>query len=121
MGEHFAAVNPDKGQYLDSNSLGMETKLDWMLASPVPAILAWLLADGAPISGGSAMQGSWAGDRIVVAGDEGPSASLWARAHREFRDITIEAFEALASECPCIGLKYQDEGVLDDDDKFAPD
>ena len=121
MGEYFAAVNTDKGQYLDSNSLGMETKLDWMLASPVPAILTWLLADGAPISGGSAMRGSWAGDRIVVAGDEGPSASLWLRAHREFQDVTIAAFEALASDCADINLEYQERGVLDDDGRFVPD
>jgi uncharacterized protein (DUF433 family) len=120
MGESFAAVNPDKGQYLDSNSLGMATKLDGLLATPLPAILTWLMADGAPISGGSAMRGSWAGDRIVVAGDEGSSASLWEKAHRDYRDITVGAFEALASECSSIALTYQDAGVLDDDNRFVP-
>ncbi len=46
MGEYYMIVNSDKGQYLDSNSLGMSVKLDGLIASPLPAILVWLLADG---------------------------------------------------------------------------
>jgi hypothetical protein len=121
MGEYFLIANPDKRQYLDSNSLGMSVKLDGVIGGPLPGILVWLLADGSPVSGGSVMRGSWAGDRIIVAGDEGPSASVYQRAQAEFRNITIEAFEALAAGCSLVNLQYSESGLLDDDGRFIAD
>jgi hypothetical protein len=119
VGEYYIIANPDKRQYLDSNSLGgMSVKLPGVMASPLPQILVWLLADSAPISGGCGMGGTWAGDRIVVAGDEGPSADVWERAHAEYRDITVETFEDLAAHCSYIDIKYSEEGLLDDDSRF---
>jgi hypothetical protein len=119
MGEYYIVANPDKRQYLNSNSLGgMSVKLPGVLASPLPQILVWLLADSAPISGGWGMAGIWAGDRIAVAGDEGPSAGVYERARAEFRDITVEAFEDLAAHCTYIDIKYHEEGLLDDDGRF---
>jgi hypothetical protein len=121
MGEYHIVANPDKRQYLSSNSLGgMSVKLPGVMASPLPQILVWLLADGAPISGGWGVGGTWAGDRIVVAGDEGLSASVFERAHAEFRDITVEAFEDLAANCSYIEIKYCEEGLLDDNGRFTP-
>ena len=119
MGEYYIVANADKRQYLNSNSLGgMSVKLPGVMASPIPQILVWLLTDSAPISGGSGIRGTWAGDRIVVAGDEGPSASVWERAQGEYRDITVEAFEDLAAHCSYIDVKYSEEGLLDDDGRF---
>ena len=118
MGEYYIVANPDKRQYLNSNSLGMSVKLLGVMASPLPRILVWLLADGAPISGGWGMGGTWAGDRIVVAGDEGTSAGVFERAHAEFRDITVEAFEDLAAHCSYSFIKYCEQGLLDDDGRF---
>jgi hypothetical protein len=66
------------------------------------------------------MGGTWAGDRIVVAGNEGPSAGVFERAHAEFRDITVEAFEDLAAHCSFYCMKYCEEGMLDDDGRIIP-
>ncbi len=121
MGEYYRIVNSDKGQCLVCNSLGMSVKLDGVIASPLPAILVWLLADGAPSAGTVAMRGSWAGDRIIVARDEGESASIWERAHIEYRDITVEAFETLAADSSYIGLAYEERGILDEEGKFVAD
>ncbi|MHC5543243.1 hypothetical protein ACYOEI_33900 [Singulisphaera rosea] len=121
MGEYFMIVNPDKGQYLDSNALGTSVKLDGLIASPLPKILVWLLADGAPLTGGTPMRGSWAGDRLIVAGDEGPSEPVYRRAHAEYRDITIEAFEALAAGSSIVFLEYEEQGMLDDEGELIPD
>jgi hypothetical protein len=120
LGEYYIVANPDKRQFLNSNSLGMSVKLPGMMAGPLPQILVWLLAEGAPISGGWGLAGTWAGDRIVVAGDEGPSAKVYQRANAEFRDITIEAFEDLADHCSYIYMKYNEEGWLDDNGRFTP-
>ncbi len=97
---------------------GCSVKLDGLIASPLPAILVWLLADSLPSTGKSAMRGSWAGDPIIVAGDEGESASIYERAHLEYRDITIEAFETLAADSSYIGLEYEEQGKLDEQGKF---
>jgi hypothetical protein len=121
MGECYIVANPDKRQYLNSNSLRMSVKLSGVMASPLPQILVWLLADSAPISGGWGMGGTWAGDRIFVAGDEGSSSGVFELAHAEFRDITVEAFEDLAAHCSFTHIKYCEEGVLDDDGRFIPE
>jgi hypothetical protein len=121
LGEYYAIVNTDKEEYIDGGTLGMSVKLDGLIGSPLPEILVWLLADGRPVSGQSPMQGSWAGDRIVVAGDEGRSAPIWERAQAGFRDITVQAFEALAEACPYICFKYEEEGLLDQEGKFVRD
>lgn len=118
MGEYYIIANPEKRQYLDANSLGMSVKLAGLIGGPLAEILVWLLADGAPVSGGSTLQGAWSGDRIIVAGDEGPSSSVYERAHHDYLDITVEAFEALASGCPLVSIKWHEAGVLDDDSKF---
>jgi hypothetical protein len=119
LGEYYIIANPEKRQYLDSNSLGMSVKLTGLIAGPLAEILVWLLADGHPVSGGSTLQGAWSGDRIIVPGDEGPSSSVYERAHADYRDITVEAFEALAAECPLVYFKWHEAGVLDDDGKVA--
>jgi hypothetical protein len=121
MGEYYIVANPDKRQYLNSNSLGgMSVKLSGVMASPLPQILVWLLAESAPISGGWGMGGTWAGDRIVVAGDEGPSAGVFEQAHADFRDITVEALEDLAAHCSYIDTMYYEGGLLNDDGRFIP-
>jgi hypothetical protein len=86
LGEYYIVANPDKRQYLNSNSLGVSVKLPGVMAGPLPQILVWLLAEGAPITEGLGIAGTWAGDRIVVAGDEGPTSEVYQRAHAELRD-----------------------------------
>jgi hypothetical protein len=73
--------------------------------------LAVLLADGNNRGGGDLRSdhpvvGSWAGDRIVVAGDyadEGkftgdPGRSLYRVAHDEYADISRQALRAMADD-----------------------
>jgi hypothetical protein len=118
LGEYYVIANPDKRQCLNSLSLGMLVKLPGVMAGPLPQILVWLLAEGAPITGGWGMAGTWAGDRIVVARDEGPSSEVYQRAYAEFSDITVEAFEDLADHCSYVYLTYNEQGWLDDDGRF---
>lgn len=121
MGEYFIVANLDKRQHLDPNTLGMSSKLDGVIGGPLADILIWLLADAAPpLFGRPGWRGSWAGDRIVVAGDEGSAAGAYAEAISRSRDITIEAFEASANSS-FILMKYGEAGVLDDDGKFILD
>lgn len=77
MGQGYLIVNLDKKEYLDPNSFGNGVKLTEFGYQPgVMMALAALLADGNGEGGGdlrsnSPLIGSWAGDRIVVAGDYG--------------------------------------------------
>lgn len=121
MGEYYIVANSDKRQYLNGNSLGMSVTLPGVMASPLSQILIWLLAEGTPISGGIGLRGTWAGDRIVVAGDEGSLTDLVERTHAEFQDITVEAFEDMAAHCSDSYIRYCEEGLLDNDGRFIPE
>jgi hypothetical protein len=83
MGQYYVVVNLDKRQYIHPHKLGDGLKLLEFGASGCGTMtaLALLLADGNGRGGGdlylpddcppdvAAVVGSWAGDRIVVAGD----------------------------------------------------
>ena len=73
MGEYYIVANPDKRQYLNSNSLRMSVKLLGVMVSPLPRILVWLLADGGRFRGG----GGWEAPGPVTG-----SSSRAMRAHR---------------------------------------
>src|SRR5262245_16704085 len=101
MGQHYLIVNLDKKQFLDSHNCGDGLKLLEFACSAggTLAALAVLLADGndrgGDFRGGHPVVGSWAGDRIVVAGDyadEGlftgdPNRSLHRVARDEYEDV----------------------------------
>lgn len=76
MGQYYLVVNVDKGEYLNPHRFGDGLKLleFGSSASGTMTGLAVLLADGNNRGGGDlrtdhTIVGSWAGDRIVVAGD----------------------------------------------------
>lgn len=76
MGQYYLIVNVDKGQYLHPHKFGDGLKLMEFGNSQYGTLtgLAVLLADGNNRGGGDLrtddpIVGSWAGDRIVVAGD----------------------------------------------------
>jgi hypothetical protein len=78
MGQYYVIVNLDKHQYINPHNFGEGAKLMDFGASSGGAMtaLAVLLADGNGRGGGDLYSndpiiGSWAGDRIVVAGDYG--------------------------------------------------
>ncbi len=76
MGQYYLACNLDKKQLIDPHDFGDGAKLMEFACSPsgTAGALAVLLADGNGRGGGDCRSenpiiGSWAGDRIVVAGD----------------------------------------------------
>lgn len=78
MGQYYRTVNLDKKQVLDPHEFNDGAKLMEFASSSCGMLraLAILLADGNGRGGGDLhssdpLVGSWAGDRIVIAGDYG--------------------------------------------------
>ena len=75
MGQYYYIVNLDKRQFLHPHKLGDGLKLlEFGCSHNTMVCLAVLLADGNGRGGGdlhskNPLVGSWAGDRIVIAGD----------------------------------------------------
>lgn len=75
MGQYYKIVNLDKGQYLKPHKFNDGAKLlEFGDGGLTMTALAVLLADGNNRGGGDLRSdnpviGSWAGDRIVIAGD----------------------------------------------------
>ena len=96
MGQYFITVNLDKKQYLDPHKFGSGLKLGEFSSAKqgLPSALCLLLATD---SSESPWLGSWAGDRIVVAGDYGTPKygvvmseddTLYTHAREHFADIS---------------------------------
>ncbi len=113
MGQYYLIVNLDKKQYLHPHKCGDGLKLLEFCCSANGTLtaLAILLADGNNRGGGDLRSnhpiiGSWAGDRIVIAGDyadEGkftpdPARNLYGVAHDEYQDISRQALRAMADD-----------------------
>jgi hypothetical protein len=113
MGQYYLIVNLDKKQYLHPHRFGDGLKLLEFGCSATGTLtaLAILLADGNGRGGGDLRSenpviGSWAGDRIVIAGDyadEGkftgdPASNLYAVAGKEYQDISRQALRAMADD-----------------------
>lgn len=111
MGQYYNVINLDKKQRLNPHKLGNGLKLMefGMSSYGTMTALAVLLADGNGRGGGDLhsddpLIGSWAGDRIVIAGDygdagkfvpegyvdsEGEPVNLSYYAERNFEDISL--------------------------------
>ena len=113
MGQYYLIVNLDKKQFLHPHKCGDGLKLMEFAcsASGTLTALAILLADGNNRGGGDLRSdhpviGSWAGDRIVIAGDyadEGrftgnPGRNLYRVAHDDYADISRQALRAMADD-----------------------
>ncbi len=114
MGQYYKIVNLTKKQYLHPHRFGDGLKLMEfsMSASGVMAGLAILLADGNGRGSGdlhsdNPIIGSWAGDRIVIAGDyadEGKwehKATIYSHCDEEegnFTDVGEEVLMALLDD-----------------------
>lgn len=114
MGQYYLIVNLDKKQFLHPHKCGDGLKLLEFASSANGTLtaLAILLADGNNRGGGDLHSehpiiGTWAGDRIVIAGDyadEGkftadPSRTLYHVAHDEYEDISRQTLRAMADDC----------------------
>ena len=109
MGQYYVIANLDKRQYLSPHSFGSGLKLMEFSSDgeSIMQAVAILLADGNNRGGGDLrthhpLVGSWAGDRIVVAGDyaddgkfcdgevgdEGQKLNLHSVARTQYEDIS---------------------------------
>jgi hypothetical protein len=113
MGQYYLIVNLDKKQFLHPHKCGDGLKLLEFAcsASGTLTALAILLADGNNRGGGDLRSdhpiiGTWAGDRIVIAGDyadegkftDDPACNLYRLAHDEYEDISRQALRAMADD-----------------------
>lgn len=113
MGQYYLVVNIDKKEYLDPHCCGDGLKLleFGCSANGTLTALAILLADGNSRGGGDLQTknptvGTWAGDRIVVAGDyadEGRFVSdqkrnLYDAAREELQNVSRPALRAMADD-----------------------
>ena len=125
MGQYYKIVNLDKQEFLDTYTFNDGAKLLEFGCSSEGTLtaLAILLADGNGRGGGdlhsnNSIIGSWAGDRIVVAGDyadkhnflnidqiakhkmlqDGEDPNLYDHAVEHFKDISEAALIALLDD-----------------------
>lgn len=122
MGQYYLICNIDKEEYINPHKFGEGWKLMEFANSRYGTLcgLAVLLADGNNRGGGDLHSdheiiGSWAGDRVVVAGDyadegkflpDGPelkakefkdgSVNLFAYAGEKYTDVSDEVIDAIA-------------------------
>jgi hypothetical protein len=109
MGQYYYIVNLDKKQYLHPHQFGNGLKLMEFGCSDLGAMtgLAILLAEGNGRGGGdldsdNPIIGSWARDRIVVAGDyaddEYDGNTIYNVASDCFEDISVKVILALCDD-----------------------
>lgn len=114
MGQYYVICNLDKRQMLTPHKLGDGSKLLEFGCSPdgTMAGLAILLADGNGRGGGDLRSknpiiGTWAGDRIVIAGhyaddgkflDGATDHNLFSYAKENFEDISWQVRAALEDD-----------------------
>jgi hypothetical protein len=113
MGQYYCIVNLDKKEFLHPHKFGDGLKLLEFGCSGDGTMtgLAILLASGNGRGGGdldssNPIVGSWAGDRIVVAGDYGTeglfvdadNSNLYDVAREDFTDISETVIEAMADD-----------------------
>lgn len=116
MGEYYRAVNLDKKEYICGSSIGLcILKLSSIVEPPFASLLVWLLAERT-YPDDSKWLGSWAKNRIVLAGDEGSAREIYdaTKYDFEFTDITIPVFEAYINYNYFSRIEYWELGMIDD-------
>jgi len=116
MGQYFRIVNLDKRQYINPHSFNDGAKLLEFGCGGVGTMtaLAVLLADGNGYEGGDLHSnhpiiGSWAGDRIVVAGEYGERGKWVTKQDAvEFSVRESEEFSRTRLTLHTVASLYQD-------------
>lgn len=127
MGQYYKIVNLDKLEYLDPHRFGDGLKLLEFGSSGCGTMnaLAILLADGNGRWGGDLdsekpIVGSWAGDRIVVAGDyadkgkweiEGPGQTLYGLVAKKGKDVSKSVIAAMMDDS-YLKRSLQESGIV---------
>jgi hypothetical protein len=113
-------INLDKQEFLDPEAFGDgKTLLEFARGSSlVLTALAWLCAEDNGKGDGDApadsLVGTWARDRIVVAGDYGKvdpvlGVSLYERARETYTNVSAVAIQMLARD-PQVRARFVDLG-----------
>jgi hypothetical protein len=94
MGQYYRIVNLDRSEYLDPGCFEQGPKFHnlWSRGGIMEALGVLLASDRFE---GDDVTGRWAGQRVVVLGDEAraePWRGLWDQTHEEpFEDISAKA------------------------------
>lgn len=123
MGQYYLVVNVDRGEYLHPHKFGDGLKLMEFGNSHCGTLLglAVLLADGNGRGGGdlrtdNPIVGSWAGDRIVVAGDyaDGGKFLPGDAPESELQKIADECFTEGHQKAEGVNLYHYAEAKFED-------
>ena len=97
MGQYFVAANLDKEEYLHPHKLddGMKLLEIALSTNGVATALCLLLADNEPsmVNDPDGIVGRWAGDRVILVGDDGVSkkpdgSELYRHVQETFADVS---------------------------------
>lgn len=129
MGQYYLVVNPDREEYLHPHRFGDGLKLMEFANSRYGVLLglAVVLAQGngkglGDLRSDRDVVGSWAGDRVVVAGDYGETGehgapdgeTLYSTAKARYDDISDEVIRAVVEgegdNHPLANLDMDDDG-----------
>lgn len=118
MSESFFIADLDRREFLDPSPLGGYNFGD-ALGEPISGMLVWLVArTGDPRA--LPFRGRWAGDRILVAGEEGAARDVWeACRFLTYRDLTVPVFEEYAGADPFRKEHFWRAGFLTDAGRFV--
>lgn len=95
MGEYYLTINLDKKQYIDPHAFGDGAKLFQQPTTGQALIV--LTADGNDLNDeyNNPIVGAWAGDRIVVAGDD---VNEEHKNHRNLYEYALANYEDVSEQ-----------------------
>lgn len=117
MGEYFITVNPAKRQYLSHHRLPFNARYNGLLSATQGLTMGLLVSDIAPQHRVHPLIGTWAGDAVIVTGDDygcpdvagiktstaaDSKRNLYWMASDEFEDITFKAIAMLCEFDPAM-------------------
>ena len=119
VGEYFRIVNLDKRQFFEGHSLNLSGKFSNLHREPLSSMLVWVLTKTTH-SDRPQFRGTWDGDRIVIAGDEGEHRDVFEQSD-DYQDISVPLIEEWLDLDPSRGIDYWQRGLVDDDGRFVLD
>lgn len=119
MGEYYRVVNLDKRQCFSGRTLGLCQKFHSLQSEPMSSLVVWVLAKTAHLRK-PPLLGSWAGDAVMIVGDEGDAAQLYEESET-FDDISVALIEEWIDFEPIRVAKYWERGLVNEDGRFVLD
>ena len=119
MGEYFRVVNLDKRQYFAGHSLELSGKFSGLQAEPLSPMLVWVVTRTTHLDS-PRFRGSWDGDRIIIAGDEGRHRDVYEQSDA-YHNISVPLIEEWIDGDVFRAMDYWERGLVDDDGRFVMD